>query len=265
MSLIKNNKSLVMAALMATMVFVMFSFVIFKPPKKPTPQETTFQYVSAKTNIKKGEKLTEDNIEIKNFPVNINGTYLAMGEIIGREAETDIEAGKPILKNFIKAIIIKEEKPKSVEPAYGYRAVPLLIKKSQLPPYITTDAKFDVFTKENTLKIENLKLLNILELSKDPNNKMLILEIKSDDVATFIKYQMGTNGFIFLQKNPKEYGLYNFIDIGKEKKLTEQNALFEIDPELPPIDKLPIKTLQSENKEVEIVIGNQKKKVNFSE
>ena len=70
-----------------------------------------------------------------------------------------------------------------------------------MPPYISLNDRFDLATKDNLMIIENLKILNILDPTKDESNKMLILEIKSEDVPTFIKYQVSTKGFIFLQKN----------------------------------------------------------------
>ena len=46
---------------------------------------------------------------------------------------------------------------------------------------------------------------------------MLILEIKSEDVPTFIKYQVSTKGFIFLQKNKSDVGEYKVFDIQKQE------------------------------------------------
>lgn len=269
MSLINNKKSLVAAIATGVVVFVAFGWMTLRTPTKQidTTPIVKNQYVTAKVDIKKGDTIKEEHIEIKEYPINIDGTYKATGELLGRDAQADIAAGKPILKKFIKEIIVKDGVPKGIEPAQGYRAIPLLVKKSQLPPYISTEAKFDLFTKENSMKIENLKLLNVLNPTKDESNKMLILEVKTSDVSAFIKYQLETKGFIFLQKNPEEYGEYNFVDIQKEKLLAEQNALVKIEPELPPIDKLPLIGVDDETyssiKEVEVVVGKEKTKVEF--
>lgn len=284
MSLMNNRKSLFISVCTGAFVFLGIGYCVLNPQEKvvqkPAPE---YQYVVAKVDIKKDSKIKEDDVEIKEFPISIEGAYKATGEIIGRSVNKDIEAGKPVVKNFIVKLELND-KPTSIEPETGFRAVPMLIKKTAMPPYLSTDARFDLFTRENTMKIENLKILNVLSPTDDKNNKMLILEIANKDVSDFIKYQVQSKGFIFLQKNPDEYGSYKFYDLEKikqeedrikeEKELQEMMKLYAKAniPEIPPIDKIDGEIIDAGNikpekqlKQVEIIVGSTKSKVEFED
>ena len=70
----------------------------------------------------------------------------------------------------------------------------------------------------------------MLDPTKDDSNKMLILDIKSEDIPSFIKYQVATKGFVFLQKNKEDVGEYKVTDIQKleeERKKAEEKKLFD--------------------------------------
>lgn len=281
MSLMNNRKSLIAATVASAMVFVIVGSLILKtPPKEIQSNLPKYQYVISKTDIKKGDVIKEEDIEMKDFGINIEGTYKATGELIGRNAKTDIASGKPIIKNFIEEIKIKQEKI-GIEPQEGYRAIPVLIRKSAMPPYLSTETRFDLFTRENSMKIENLKILNVLDPTRDESNKMLVLEIKNSDVSAFIEYQVKTKGFIFLQKNPNDVGEYKFIDIEKAeqakiRKEAENRAKNETGlPSVPVIGKIspddiqnineliPANNVNTHKKEVEVIVGTQKTKVEF--
>lgn len=283
MSLINNKKSLFIAIVLGALVFVIVGCLVLQVNPSQAPVQSVHQYVIAKTDIKKGDTVKEENVEIKDLGVNIDGTYKATGEIIGRVADKDIVAGRPIMKAFIKEIVVKEQPKEGELPKEGFRAVPMLVRKSSMPPYITTGALFDLFTKENSMKIENLKILNILDPSKDQTNKMLVLEIKNSDVATFINYQVETKGFIFLQKNPNEYGNYKFYNLaGTTPAKTKTYYSSNREVALPPINKLeeeniqPISNLVKNNdlsepvsnknrKAVEVIVGNNKTTMEFED
>ncbi len=284
MSLTNNRKSLIAALVTGALVFVIFGSITLKTPDT-VQTAPSYQFVVAKTDIKKDDKIKEENVEIKDFQVNIEGTYKATGELIGRVAKQDITAGKPIMQAFIQPIDVQDDPLKGVEPDEGFRAVPLLIKKSSLPPYVATNARFDLFTRENTMKVENLRILAILDTSKDGANKMLLLEIKNEDVPAFIKYQVDTKGFIFLQKNTGEYGEYKFVDFEKIKKQQEEKTAKQtarrtsgaVSGEIPSLKNIPdiedipyvgSKNVQTKEppisgKGVEIIVGNTKSRVEF--
>ena len=281
MSLMNNRKSLIAATVAALFVLIIFGSITFNGNmQKPIEDKPEYQYVAAKNAIKKNAVIKEEDVEIKMSPVEIGGTYKGTGEIIGRKAKQDIEIGKPVVKAFIQEIKIIEE-PKGVKPKEGYRAIPILIKKSSLPPYISLDDRFDLATKDNCMIIENLKILNMLDPTRDESNKMLILEIKSTDVPTFIKYQVSTKGFVFLQKNKEDIGEYRFIDVKKqeEERKTFESMLRQANEpvNLPPIERIKdnndqISDFQSsgfvaprKGKEVEVIVGNSKTKMEFSD
>ncbi|MCD8024543.1 MAG: SAF domain-containing protein [Candidatus Gastranaerophilales bacterium] len=270
-----NKKSLIAAVVTSALVFVIFGALSLQStPNQPKPQAPKFQLVVAKTDIKKGAAIKEEDVELKEFPINVEGSYKATGEVVGRNSKSDITAGKPIIKTFIKEISIKDNSSAGIEPSDGFRAIPVLVKKSVLPPYISTDAQFDLFTRENSMWIENLKILNILDPTKDESNKMLILEIKNTDVPSFIKHQVETKGFIFIQKNKDEYGPYRFFDADRAQKIVSASAAKPPSklPEtgnIPKIDDVDIssgffdKTPVKSGKQVEVIVGSTKSKVEF--
>lgn len=284
MSLMNNRKSLIAATVAALFVLIIFGSITFNgngkidAAREKTPQ---FQYVITKNAIKKNDVIEEEDVEIKMSPVEIGGTYKATGEVVGRKAKIDIEVGKPLVKAFVQEIKIKEEPKEGIKPQEGFRAIPVLIKKSSLPPYISLDDRFDLATKDNSMIIENLKILNILDPTRDDANKMLILEIKSEDVPTFIKYQVATKGFVFLQKNKEDIGKYRFIDIKKQEieKIKNYGPITEgdIPSSLPPIESIKdnynqIPDIQStgfvapkKGKQVEVIVGSSKTKMEFDD
>lgn len=289
MSLMNNRKSLIAATIAAIFVLALFGTITFKNENKKTETKQStpqYQYVSAKNAIKKNAVIKEEDVEIKMSPASLVGSYKATGEVVGRKAKQDIEVGKPIMKVFVQEIKIDDGANAGIKPAEGFRAIPILVRKSSLPPYISLSDRFDLATKENSMTIENLKILNMLDPTKDDSNKMLILEIKSEDIPSFIKYQVATKGFIFLQKNKEDVGEYKFTDIQKleeERKKAEEKKLFDEllkqanEPaSLPPIENIknnePIPDFQpsgfieaKNTKEVEVIIGNSKTKMEFED
>lgn len=271
MSLMKNRKSLMLAVVAAALVFVTFGSITIKTQPKQSVSGPSFQYVVSKTDIKKGDTIKEEDVEIKDFKVNIEGTYKASGEVIGRTADADISAGKPIIKDFI-AVIDIANKAKGAEPVSGFRAVPVLIRADSIPPYLAANSKFDLFTRESSMKIENVRILNILDPANNTSNKMLVLEIKNADVQRFIEYQTKTKGFIFVQKSPDEYGDYKFYDILKSSgnRVLSSASYYDSDT-LPSIEKLPPEIDEytqnagyySGGKQVELIVGNKRSKMEF--
>ena len=278
MSFINNKKSLVYSTIAAISVFAVFCVLLFNSTPKVTekPKETSeYEYIVTVKDIKKGDVITEDDIEIKDLKMEMTGAYQKKADVIGRNADQEIKAGVPIIKNFLKAIEINNTV--NVEPKNGFRAVPLLIKASAMPPYVSTNQLYDLFTRENSMKVENLKILSILDSKSGDGNKILILEIKNSDVSSFIDNQVATSGFIFVQKNPDEYGEYKFSsskkNLNKDANFSEMPAKLPDDAYLPPIsDVMNNQPGISEpavdytnKKEVEIIVGNTKTKMEFEE
>ena len=280
MSFINNKKSLVYSTVAAISVFAIFCLLLFNstPKAAEKPKETSdYEYVVTTKDIKKGDIITEDDVEIKDLQMEMTGAYQKKADVIGRSTEEEIKAGMPVIKNFLKTIEVNNSE--NVELKNGYRAVPLLIKASAIPSYVSTNKLFDLFTRENSMKIENLKILNILDSTSGDGNKLLILEIKKSDVPAFIDNQVATSGFIFVQKNPEEYGEYKFSSSKKSSDSNKDSASYEMPSKLPDSAYLPpiSDVMKGEpeisepavdytnKKQVEIIVGNTKTKMEFEE
>ncbi len=285
MSLINNKKSLIAAFVAGAFVFIIFGSITLKTtPTTKTSSNPSYQYVVANKEIKKGDIIKEEDVKIQDFVIDIEGAQKATGEVVGRKAATDIVPQKPIMKSFVEEIKV-EEKPDAIalEPKKGFRAIPVLIKKSSIPPYLKVGSVFDLYTKENSMKIENLKILNVLDAPRDEGNKMLIVEIKNGDIPIFIESLRSTKGLILLQKNISDMGEYRFYSTlggtpilkasNQIKKQTSDNM--EVLPPISQIDKNIVdisnnekqttKSNNNEYNEVEIIVGNNKSKVEFTE
>ena len=292
MALANNKKSLIIAAASAFVVFIMFAIIALPNTKQQQPKQVApkYQYVITKNEIKSGAAVKEEDVEIKEYPINIPNAYKATGEVVGRKTKVKIDAGKPVMKSFIKEIIVKDkEEPKVYLPDEGFRAFPMLVRKNDFPSFVVINKRFDIYSRENSMKLENVRVLNLIENAKDSATKMLVLEIKESDLKSFIKYMGETKGLIFLQKNPGDIGEYNFIDIAeldrKEKELKEQREweltlkrhreLQEANRELPPVQTISnsevpnIEDLASIDepkvKQVEVIVGSTKSTVDFKE
>ena len=280
MSFINNKKSLFYSSVAAVSVFGIFCLLLFNSTPKVVekPKEASeYEYVVTTKDIKKGDIITEDDVEIKDLQMEMTGAYQKKADVIGRSTEEEIKAGMPVVKNFLKAIEVNNTS--NIEPKNGFRAVPLLIKISALPPYVSTNQLYDLFTRENSMKIENLKILSILDSTSGDGNKLLILEIKNSDVPAFIDNQVATSGFIFVQKNPEEYGEYKFSSTKKSFNSDKDIISSEMPAKLPDSAYLPpISDVMNnepsisqpavnytDKKQVEIIVGNTKTKMEFEE
>lgn len=263
MSLLSNRKSLFIATVTAAAVFVMFGYMTLKPEQQAA-RTTEYNYVIAKNNIKKGDIIMDEDIAIKNFPINIQGTYRATGEILGRKAAVDIAAGKPVMTDFI-------EKPKvqnTVDntPNAGFRTVPVLITSEIVPKNVTPDMKFDFITSDNSLKIDNLRILEV-SAAQNKKSKIVLLEIKDKDVQAFLDGFSKVKGVNILKKNPDDYGEYKFRSGYMPRKSADYNL--PSDYKLPPVDKISSDPFNEyglrRNNQVEVIVGNSKNTMEFSE
>ena len=285
MSLIHNQKSFIIAVVCTVIVAVALGSIVIGNNKNNADKSSDrgkYEYIVAVKDIKKGDSIKEEDVEIKDLGIEMTDAYKHKGDVVGRVAESDILPQKPIIKNFLKAI----EPIKTVtynEPQSGYRAIPFLIKKASMPPYLSVNQKFDLITKENSMRIENLRILDILDTTTNDGNKILLFEIKNSDLPTYVKYQNSSNGFIFLKKNPSEYGEYRFLDLAKQtgEPKTASSGMPSKMPDgeyLPPISDIVgydgendssgsklNNTETSNKKEVEVIIGDTKTKLEFNE
>lgn len=290
MPLTSNTKYMIFAIGAGLSVFFLFLLVVFKYNGQGAAQDDDLvakpkiEYVYFAKDIKKGATIKEEDIVVKESKVELDGAYKSKAEVLGQVTSKDVTADKPVMKVFLKQ---KKTSVPGEEPANGFRAIPILVRKASMPPYLETGQKFDLVTKENDLKIENLKILNVLEPTKNDVNKMILLEVKNSDVPAFVKHQITTAGFVFLQKNQNEYGEYKFTEKNIKKDL---KPVYEDIPSkmpdnfyIPSISNIPsiptdasLKEDESKipnndifdygnTKEVEVIIGDQKTKVEFKE
>ncbi len=279
MSLIRNKKAKIIAILTGLIVAVMFLYgTVINESKNEKSKPQGFNAVFLTNEIKKGATIKEEDIEFKTLPSDFPDAYKTSAEVVGRVANKDLPKGSMIIKGALEEASSSSVGTQLQEPENGFRAVPVLIKKDAIPPYVSLDGRYDFYTKESSMEIDNLKILGMLEQGENSNNKILVLEIKNSDIPSFLEYANKTKGFVFVKKNKNDYGKYNYSDISgikKEPKIT-QSAPQKIADEgkLPPIGDFQdfsseTKTQQVQNitpkKEVEIIIGNQKTKMEFEE
>lgn len=273
----RNIKSLVYSFITGFTVFIVgVYFVLNFTPKQPEPKPD-YSYIVTTKDIKKNDVIKEEDLEIKKSQFEISDTYKNKNDLVGKTAQQDIAVGKPIIKHFIKEMT--KQINTAQEPSAGFRAIPLLIKKSSMPPYLEIGQKFDLYTKEESMKIENVKILNILDPTTNDSNKMLILEINNADAPYFIEQIVKTKGVLLLQKNIEEYGNYKFTRLTngnpepEPKKSTPTKS--SVDEYIPPISELLnnngntenkfTEEVQNEKKQVELIVGNTKTQVEFNE
>lgn len=279
MSFTNKKKPLVIAFLVAVIAAIglaaLFNNVTFKTNE---PATSEFDYVYIKTPVKKGDVITKDNVGIKNTKINIAGGYQDVNDVIGKTAGVDMEEEKIVIEAFL------ENEKKSEGPSIGFRSVALPIAKSGIPPYVQSGKRYDLYTGSNELRIENVKILDIVDQPNVSSNKMIILEINSSDVPNFIDNLKGKEKYVLVQKNVREYEPYKFY---YSKKVEAPAKTEKPDGYIPPISSLDrnidritdkqIEVLdklkdsmdyelqkQQTRKEVEVIVGSQKTKMEFN-
>ena len=279
MALKKNTKSIFMAigaGLACASIFVIANGS--QSTNAPVAKQE-FQYVYTVGEIKKGDKIKEENITFKAAPVEIDNAIKNSGEVIGRKAKQNLSDGMLLTKDLLEEIKVDdtpELDASNIQP--GFRAFPVLVETKTLPPFVTAGKKFDIYTRENTLEIDNVKILTILNQPGANNQKILVLEIKNSDIKTLLKQITSGNMFIFVEKSPEEYGEYKFINLEKTAQSIGGSSVGPSMGEyIPPIKNLDMNIGESSympdmdmstkpaGKEVEVIVGNKKTKMEFEE
>jgi len=281
MSFTNKRKPLVIAFIVAFIVAialgVLFNNVTFKTKE---PVVSDFNYVYITTPVKKGDIIKEENVGLKDTKINLAGGYKDVHDVIGKTANMDMEEGKIVVEAFLSDTTKKLDGP-----AVGFRSVALPIAKSGIPPYVQAGKRYDLYTASNELKIENVRILDIVDQPNVSANQMIILEIQNSDVPSFVDCLKGKEKYILVQKNVQEYEPYKFYYSKKDKIPAK---IERTDGYIPPIDSLDrnidkitdkqIEVLdklkdsidyelqkQQTKKEVEVIVGSQKTKMEFKE
>lgn len=275
MSLANNKKSLIVATVAFCAAFcIIWYWASNSTPKTKEAENQTLEYVFTKTPIKKGDIIKEENLQMKKSVMEFEGAFKNISDVVGASANTNIEEDKIIIATFVNL----PQDLKSAIPSVGFRAVALPIAKSGIPPYVIAGKKYDLYTGSNTMKIENVKVLNIIDQPENNSNKMIIFEIKNSDVPTFVDSinKKGGDSYMLIEKNEADYGVYKFTKKEEEpKKETKLPPLIK-DGYIPPIENLDNFLAPNEKniepvsndvpkKEVEVIVGSNKTKMEFSE
>lgn len=272
MSIGNNKKALIVSMSFGILCLLLGGYwTLNSTPKVKESEKTTLEYVFTKTPIKKGEIIKEENLQIKESAMKFEGAYENMDDVIGKTANTNIEENKIIINTFVGA----GQLLKNVVPSAGFRSVALPIKKSAIPPYIQPNKKYDLYTGSNSIKIENVKILDIIDQPENDSNKMIIFEIKNPDVPVFVANINKKDGdsYMLIEKNQADYGEYKFTNtIQKQEDIKISTPVK--DGYIPPLENFenfsdnkniePVSDYKP-TKEVEIIVGNQKTKMEFSE
>ena len=277
MRLAKNSRSIVVAIFFALVVFSIIACIVLRPAFEKEPEKApTFEYLVLTRDIKEGETIKEEDVVTKEFPMEIQGASKTLAEVVGRTTARDIEHDKPVMPPFLKPLIVLPEAKKEGELQKGYSAVPILINKANLPPYISKGQKYDLYAKSGNFKIENLKILDMLEQPNNNDNELLILEIKTPNVSSLIDKMQNHGGLVFVRRNEYEHGDYKYTAKNEPSlnKAGSSSYTEGVIPALPKTDETisnylekeiqKVEQKQEEKQEVEIIIGNQKTKMEFS-
>lgn len=273
MSLANNKKSLTVAFVaFVAALGIIWQFAPNYNPKTKEPEKPLPEYVFTKTAIKKGDIIKEENLQMKTSAMEFEGAFKSIDEVVGASANTNIEEDKILITTFVDL----PQALKSVIPSVGFRAVALPIAKSGIPPYVVAGKKYDLYTGSNSMKIENVKILSIIDQPENNSNKMIIFEIKNSDVPVFVSNinKKGGDSYMLIEKNEADYGAYAFTKKNEEPKNGVKLPPIVKDGYIPPIENLDNflddKNVQpvSNNipkKEVEVIVGSNKTKMEFSE
>lgn len=223
MSIKKNKNQLIISILVGLAIFaITYQFVIRQheellAQKKEIQKlkngistdivqvdENTTIYVVAKKDLEKGQKITVDDVEMKDLNiVKANGAFTNIKSIIGATTSRSIKAGSPI----VSSAIISERENKN-EPELGFRAVTATVSSNRMAPFIEDGVYLDIYTANNTIQATNVRVIKVLD-SGSKSNKLVMFEIKEEDVSPFI-YGMTTDKLIPVQRNSSDKSEYSF-------------------------------------------------------
>ena len=88
-------------AVAAISVFAIFCLLLFNstPKAAEKPKETSdYEYVVTTKDIKKGDIITEDDVEIKDLQMEMTGAYQKKADVIGRSTEEEIKLKELLAK-----------------------------------------------------------------------------------------------------------------------------------------------------------------------
>lgn len=216
MSIKKNKNQLIISIIVGVAIAVISYQVIVKLKiendnlKKMTQTSAMapikkIEYVVAKKDIKKGDKIDPQNLTTKQFPVEIEGAISDVSKITGLNTKKDIKADAPIVEDYFK---VTDMDIAAGEPQSGYRAVGILIGTEQFPSFARDGAYVDIYFTKNIIQAQNIRILSVQD-APSGSAKSVMLEIKERDVAAFIA-AANEDKPVLVQRNRHERSGYKF-------------------------------------------------------
>lgn len=283
MSIKKNKNQLIISILVGIAIFAITYQFVVKQHEENLKQkaeieklksgagvnysvdENTTIYVVAKKDIPKDYIITSDDVEMKDLGMKTKGVYTDAKLVIGASTSKEIKAGFPVLKSSLNDI-----KSTANEPKPGFRAIAVTMPKNSLAPFIEDGAFVDIYTTNNLIQISNVQILKVADAGNKAN-KLILLEIKDEDVPSFIVSLSGgktSELLVFAQRNNQEKGEYSFsyapsYDFSNENfdsniknvsQTTEEPAVYT-----QTVKHTPKKGMET----VELIQGNTKQTLDF--
>jgi len=223
MSIKKNKNQLIISILVGVAIFaVTYQFIVrqhdenvqqraqIEQLKKgigvnsESVDENTTVYVIAKRDIAKNKVIEEDDIEMKDIEMKLNNAFIERKSVIGSTALKEIKQGRPVTKTAVRI----PGSSNSDEPKDGFRAVSATVAANRIPPFVEDGTYIDIYTANNTIQANNVRIIKILD-SSTKSSKLILFEIKEEDVGPFV-FAMTKDKLIPVQKNRNEKDEYAF-------------------------------------------------------
>lgn len=283
MSIKKNKNQLIISILVGIAIFAITYQFVVKQHQENLKQreeieklksgigvnisenEDTTIYVVAKADIPEDHTITQEDIEMKDLGMKMNGVFTNAKTVIGTKTTKAIQAGFPIKKNSLD---IKEKNSNGEEPRLGFRAVAANVPVSRMAPFMEDGAYLDIYTANNTIQASNIRIIKIID-TDSKSNKQILFEIKEEDVSPFI-FAMTTDKLIPVQKNKDDKSDYSFAyDPFKYSSYTVSNEDYAGGADLTPVSdgETPANYVYVSNKRgsetVEVIKGDTKQILDF--
>ncbi len=180
---------------------------------------TAHKYITFKRDIKAGEEIKSDDIVEKDFPIAIDGALTKSYDTQNLVAKQDIKADLPILNSYFSKVEIQED----IQPLEGFRAISMVVPKTNYYPYMTQNSFVDIYFPKSKLIATSILILSLKD-SSDKKSKVMMMQIKNEDVPTFITAITEDKPY-FIQKNSEEIMEYKIASTIPQVKTVNEEEM----------------------------------------
>lgn len=229
---------------------------------KNATKSKKYNFIVAKQDIKKGEKLTSEMLNIKEYSVDMPGAYSKISDILNKISIKDIKEGNVITSmDFVERSFENGYIPK------GMRIITIPINFVQgVASYIKVGSKVDVISAQNNKTSEpDYILQNVEVVALEP-----LKTVKQDGEITAVQASSISLQIPALKAskvvNAMQNGKIHFISRGMSDNSILQNREPEIKPlsEPPELLALPEPAIpEPERESVEMIQANIKSEITF--